>query len=1056
MTEATLKIKVDASEVDKGARSLDALADSGAKADDASKKVAESTTRVSDAAKTAYTAITALAGSMVVSQVVAYADEWQNAENKIKLVTTSSSDLAATQKALMAVANETRAGFSSTSDLYVSLSRSTKDLGLSQTELLGITKTINQTFAVSGASASEMDGAIRQLGQGLAAGALRGDEFNSVAENAPGIMDAIALATGKTRGELRDFAAEGGISAELLVRSLRGYADVAEREAALATRTFGQSLTVAKNNALEFVGGSDAVKASVGAAGTVLVTLSENLGNLGSLMGVGAAAAAAKYATSMGLTTTAMKAFFVATETSTVATNAFGQRTVATTVTQSGLTTALGATRTAMLALFGPAAIVVAAGIALYALVKAQEATADAAWEQAGAFDEVRAKLGSLTQQELAQNILKTSEQIQKTKENIAEQQRLITIYGENSDGARASKEEIGRLSVELTAHTSNQALLRGQLDRVKEGFVATTTATKDTHEATKEANVELLKMVSAYENSIISIGLSTREKALFKAETEALSKGALPEEIEKIKELAGELYDLELAADSAAKAQKKAAEDSAKEWDALVKELDELGQKQVSDQQKAAEESAKAQEKAADDIAKANEKAAELAAQEWMNFRNQLSDIFKDTLFDGDGNFFQKIGDAFKDLLKQIAADLLASGIMKLLTGEGGFSLAGTLSGGGMAGQITQAVIGKFAPGLVGGGGAAAGGNVLAGTLAGATAIGGSAALAGGAAAGAALAPGAGVLAIGSGGLALAGGGTAAAAGGTAAAAGGGGLMAGIGSGLSTAGSAVMAALQAIPGWGWALAGAAALAKIMDDSGTMSSNAGMLLHDVPGAKADQKFDVDAFPSGFDPVGFARREDQGAAGQIIDTFRNYDAALTDMAKAAGLSVNLNASHFRSMGMSETGQGDGVFVGNAAEAGKAKSKPLDQQVNEYVRLWIEGMGSQIDANSKQQILSAGSANAMLQKAAMLVGGIDGSLNGGLDYVPFDGYRAELHRGERVLTASESRQMDAGWGKMAFELSNMRAMMSETARSTARTADLLLRVTRDGESLVTVAA
>lgn len=1023
MTEATLKIKVDASEVDKGARSLDALADSGAKADDASKKVAESTTRVSDAAKTAYTAITALAGSMVVSQVVAYADEWQNAENKIKLVTTSSSDLAATQKALMAVANETRAGFSSTSDLYVSLSRSTKDLGLSQTELLGITKTINQTFAVSGASASEMDGAIRQLGQGLAAGALRGDEFNSVAENAPGIMDAIALATGKTRGELRDFAAEGGISAELLVQSLRGYADVAEREAALATRTFGQSLTVAKNNALEFVGGNDAVKASVGAAGTALVTLSENLGTVGNVAGIAALAYTAKFIPSMAATVTAT----------------------------GTLTTAATALRVAMTLLAGPVGIVAAAGVALLALVKHQEATADAAWEQAGAFDEVRAKLGRLTQQELAQNILKTSEQIQKTKENIAEQQRLITIYGENSDGARASKEEIARLSVELTAHTSNQALLRGQLDRVKEGFVATTTATEDTHEATKEANVELLKMVAAYESSIKSVNLSTREKALFKAETEALSKGALPEEIEKIKELAGELYDLELAADDAAKAQKKAAEDSAKEWDALVKELDELGQKQVRDQQKAAEESAKAQEKAADDIAKANEKAAELAAQEWMHFRSELSDIFKDTLFDGDGNFFQKIGDAFKDLLKQIAADLLASGIMRLLTGEGGFSLGGTLSGGGIAGQITQAVIGKFAPGLVGGG-AAAGGSVLAGTLAAGTAIGGSAALAGGAA----LAPGAGVLAIGSGGLALAGGGTAAAAGGTAAAAGGGGIMAGIGSGLSSAGSAVMGALQAVPGWGWALAGAAALAKIMDDSGTMSSNAGMLLHDVPGAKADQKFDVPAFASGFDPVGFARRENQGAAGQIIDTFRNYDAALTDMAKAAGLSVNLNASHFRSMGMSETGQGDGVFVGNAAEAGKSKSVPLDQQVDEYVRLWIEGMGSQIDASSKQQILSAGSANAMLQKAAMLVGGIDGSLNGGLDYVPFDGYRAELHRGERVLTATESRQMDAGWGKMAFELSNMRAMMSETARATARTADLLLRVTRDGESLVTVSA
>jgi hypothetical protein len=56
----------------------------------------------------------------------------------------------------------------------------------------------------------------------------------------------------------------------------------------------------------------------------------------------------------------------------------------------------------------------------------------------------------------------------------------------------------------------------------------------------------------------------------------------------------------------------------------------------------------------------------------------------------------------------------------------------------------------------------------------------------------------------------------------------------------------------------------------------------------------------------------------------------------------------------------------------------------------------------------------------------------------------------------LTAGQSRSMGSEWGNMAREMSGLRAMMAETAAATRRTADILLRVTRDGQSLVTVAA
>jgi hypothetical protein len=82
----------------------------------------------------------------------------------------------------------------------------------------------------------------------------------------------------------------------------------------------------------------------------------------------------------------------------------------------------------------------------------------------------------------------------------------------------------------------------------------------------------------------------------------------------------------------------------------------------------------------------------------------------------------------------------------------------------------------------------------------------------------------------------------------------------------------------------------------------------------------------------------------------------------------------------------------------------------------------------------------------------MGRLDGSHAAGLSYVPFDGYRAELHAGERVLTAPQARSQDA----MQGEMQGMMMQMREMVRYAKKTSDLLTRVTRDGDSLVTVPA
>jgi tape measure domain-containing protein len=898
MTDVSLRIKVDSSETDKGKKSLDDLAKAGANAEGSSKGLTEQTNRLSGAAKAAQAAFTALVGSMAIRKVVEYADEWQNAENRLKLVTSSTEELSRVQGQLLGLANNTRASFSSTAELYTTLTRSTTALGLSTEDLLGITKTINQTFQVSGATTESYNNAIRQLGQGLAAGALRGDEFNSVAEQAPGIMDALAASLKMTRGELREFAATGGISAEILVKALQEYASTAGGMAAKATRTFGQSMTEARNNMLALVGSSDAVKSATQGAGSAIVFLSENLDDVAALAGIGAVALGTQYAAGV-----------IAAGTATTA-----------------LTGAAVALRAALLALVGPAGIVAAAGAAMYVLVKGQEASADAAWAQAMAFDAVRESLHEMTTTELAQAI-------QKEHEHVRSLERSRDQLVRASDGSQAFEERIRKLNLEIDAAQSNQGLLVRQLDRVQAGFKPVTEETRRATEATQaqtSASRMLIQMMDNTEAAYVQL-MGVQSEYIGKTDTVTTRTTRLTESQRE-----ASLVNLD-------------AQDSI---DGIVEKMG-------------------AQEVASESMTRVTEL-----------MRDDISSAFADMMMNG-GNAFDAIAKSFERMVYKMVADWAAAGVMNMVSkafgGAGGATstLGGILSGGASA-------AGSAAVSAATGGGAAATG---------------------------------------------------------------GGILGGIGGAVSSAGSAISGAVAAIPGWGWALAGGAAIAALLSDKSTPSSNAGILLSDLPGVAADRKRDAAPFASGVDPVLFARRDDFGRAEQIAESLRSADKVIMDRFASAGKTFQITGPELA--GFSETGMGSGQFLGIAAEDGKV-ALTAEQSITKYMQELIKAGARYTGTN----VQPSGSPDQMLEQLDLAL--LHGSHANGLNYVPFDGYRAELHRGERVMTANESRQTDAGWSKMAAELSNMRAMMSETARATARTADLLLRVTRDGESLVTVAA
>jgi len=218
-----------------------------------------------------------MAISAVSRKTVEYADAFKTVSNKLKIATDGTEELTHVTSELFKMANENRSNIETTVDSYSKLERGTRELGFTSERLLGIVDVIGKAFIVGGATAKEMDGAMRQLNQGISSGTLRGEEFNSVAEQAPVIMEAIKSATGKTAGELRKLAATGAITAKILIQSLDGYKEKILGDFAKTQATYSGKMNIARNKAIEFVGANEDIKKAVDAAGDAIVYLSENI-----------------------------------------------------------------------------------------------------------------------------------------------------------------------------------------------------------------------------------------------------------------------------------------------------------------------------------------------------------------------------------------------------------------------------------------------------------------------------------------------------------------------------------------------------------------------------------------------------------------------------------------------------------------------------------------------------------------------------------------------------------------------------------------------------------
>jgi tape measure domain-containing protein len=202
-------------------------------------------------------AVAGVVAVLGVREILAYAESWALVEGRLRLVTRTAADVARAQDQLFDVAQRSRQGFEATADVYSRMARNAKDLGLSQLELLGITEAINQAFIVSGASAEASKAALVQLGQAFASGTLRGEELNSVLEQAPRLAEAIAVGMGKTVGQLRALGAEGKLTAKAVADALLSQRQAIEREFSTMPTTVAQATATVTNSIARLVGQLD-------------------------------------------------------------------------------------------------------------------------------------------------------------------------------------------------------------------------------------------------------------------------------------------------------------------------------------------------------------------------------------------------------------------------------------------------------------------------------------------------------------------------------------------------------------------------------------------------------------------------------------------------------------------------------------------------------------------------------------------------------------------------------------------------------------------------------
>lgn len=193
----------------------------------------------------------AVGGLAAIKKLVDLSDSMASTRARLNLIVDDGGSVGELEKKIMASAQRSRASYLSTAQAVSQMGLMAADAFSSNDELIAFTETLNKQFVIAGANAAGAEAATLQLTQAMASGVLRGEELNSIFEQAPNVIQSIADYLGVSIGEIRGMAAEGQITADIVKNAMFAAADDVNAKFSSMPMTWGQVFTMASNVALQ-------------------------------------------------------------------------------------------------------------------------------------------------------------------------------------------------------------------------------------------------------------------------------------------------------------------------------------------------------------------------------------------------------------------------------------------------------------------------------------------------------------------------------------------------------------------------------------------------------------------------------------------------------------------------------------------------------------------------------------------------------------------------------------------------------------------------------------
>ena len=231
-----------------------------------------------------------MGGLVTIGAAISKMDAYTGLQNRLKLVTDSQAELNTAMNDTFAIAQKTASSWDSTAMVYQRFADNADRLGISMKQTAALTETVSKAISVSGGSAASAEAALMQFGQALASGVLRGEEFNSIAEQAPGLLKAIAMGMDTNIGSLRAMAAEGKITGDELVKALSKAKPYIDDLFNKTDFTIAQSFTQLSNEVTKFVGAAGAGSGAAAGLSAAISGLANNLSTIANIAVIGGVA----------------------------------------------------------------------------------------------------------------------------------------------------------------------------------------------------------------------------------------------------------------------------------------------------------------------------------------------------------------------------------------------------------------------------------------------------------------------------------------------------------------------------------------------------------------------------------------------------------------------------------------------------------------------------------------------------------------------------------------------------------------------------------------------